>query len=69
MIKFLQGLWARISGFLFPADYYAWQTLIYLGIFSFTMSWVARLTVGKGFTVNLIATGGWLFFALGIGWF
>jgi hypothetical protein len=69
MIKFLQDLWTRVSSFLFPADYYAWQTLIYLGIFSFTMSWVARLTVGKGFTVNLIATGGWLFFALGIGWF
>lgn len=69
MIKLLQNLWANISAFLFPADYYAWQTLIYLGIFSFTMSWVARLTVGRGLTVNVIATGGWLFFALGIGWF
>ncbi|MEM9769173.1 MAG: DUF5357 family protein [Cyanobacteria bacterium P01_D01_bin.71] len=68
MIKLLQEIWNRFSRLFFPQDYYAWQTLIYLGIFSFTMSWVARLAVGPGITVNVIATGGWLFFALGIGW-
>lgn len=69
MIKLLQNLWANISAFLFPADYYAWQTLIYLGIFSLTMSWVARLTDSSELTVGVIATGSWIFFALGIGWF
>ncbi|MEM6835786.1 MAG: DUF5357 family protein [Cyanobacteria bacterium P01_C01_bin.120] len=68
MIKLLQEIWKRFSNLFFPQDYYAWQTLIYLGIFSFTMSWVARLAVGRGLTVNVIATGGWIFFALGIGW-
>ena len=68
MIKLLQTLWGWISDIVFPKDYYAWQTLIYLGFFSFAMSWVARLAVGQGITVNIIATAGWIFFALGIGW-
>ena len=68
MIKLLQLLWGWISDIVFPKDYYAWQTLIYLGFFSFAMSWVARLAVGQSITVNIIATAGWIFFALGIGW-
>lgn len=68
MINFLRNLWERISAVIFPDDYYAWQTLMYLGLFSFVMSWVARLAVGEGFTVIFIATFGWIFFALGIGW-
>ena len=48
-----------------PDDYYAWQTLIYLGLFSFTMSWVAQLAVGEGLTVDIIATCGWIFFCPG----
>lgn len=67
-IDLLRSLWARISNVLFPDDYFAWQTLLYLGFFSFVMSWVARLAVGEGLTVDIIATGGWIFFALGIGW-
>ena len=58
MIKLLQAIWHQFSKLFFPQDYYAWQTLIYLGV----------LAVGPGITVNVIATGGWLFFALGIGW-
>ncbi|MEL6398601.1 MAG: DUF5357 family protein [Cyanobacteria bacterium J06607_6] len=68
MIRLLQILWGWISNIVFPKDYYAWQTLIYLGFFSFAMSWVARLAVGESITVNVIATAGWIFFALGIGW-
>lgn len=68
MINFLRSLWARIADVAFPEDYFAWQTLMYLGLFSFVMSWVAQLAVGDGWTVQIIATGGWLFFALGIGW-
>ena len=68
MIKLLQTIWARVTAILCPQDYYSWQTLIYLGIFSFVMSWVARLALTSDVTVNLIATAGWIFFALGIGW-
>jgi hypothetical protein len=68
MIKLLQQIWERLSVIIFPDDYYSWQTLIYLGFFSFAMSWVALLLVDRGWTVNIIATSGWLFFGLGIGW-
>jgi hypothetical protein len=68
MMNFLQKLWAWISDVLFPDEYYSWQTLIYLGIFSFVMSWVARLAVEDAIVDTLIATAGWIFFALGIGW-
>lgn len=68
MINLLQQIWGRVSSIIFPDDYYSWQTLIYLGFFSFAVSWVAMLLVGRGVTVNIIATSGWIFFGLGIGW-
>jgi len=69
MIQLLRAIWERVTNFLFPDDYYSWQTLIYLGFFSFAMSWVARLSGAFQITENLIATAGWLFFAIGVGWF
>ncbi|NER80959.1 MAG: DUF5357 domain-containing protein [Leptolyngbya sp. SIO1D8] len=69
MIQLLRELWIRITGFFLPQNYFSWQTMIYLGFFSFTMSWVARLVGTLGVTESFIATAGWIFFALGIGWF
>jgi hypothetical protein len=69
MLDFLKAVWNRITDFIFPQDYYSWQTLIYLGIFSFAMSWLARLADTFDLTENIIATAGWIFFAIGIGWF
>jgi hypothetical protein len=68
MFKLLQVIWSRAAQILFPKDPYSWQTLIYLGFFSFAMSWVARLVGTLGLTENIIASAGWVFFALGIGW-
>jgi hypothetical protein len=68
MINFLKAVWDRVSDVIFPDDYYAWQTFIYLGIFSFVMSWIAVLAAGAEITISFIATAGWSFFALGIGW-
>ena len=69
MIQLLKKVWDSITEFFFPQDYFSWQTIIYLGFFSFTMSWVARLSGALTITENFIATAGWVFFALGIGWF
>ena len=69
MIQILKVLWARISDFFFPKDYFSWQTVVYMGVFSLAMSWVARLSGTLRITENLIATAGWIFFALGAGWF
>lgn len=69
MIQILRELWVRVSSFFFPKDYFSWQTVIYLGFFSLAMSWVARLSNTLWATESFIATAGWIFFALGIGWF
>lgn len=65
----LQGIWKAATGFLLPQEYFSWQTILYLGLFSFAMSWVARLAGTLDVTEALIATAGWIFFALGVGWF
>lgn len=69
MIQILRNIWTRVAGFLFPQDYLSWQTPMYLGLFSFLMSWIARLSPTLAVTETFIATGGWLFFAIGVGWF
>lgn len=69
MIELLKKIWHFLTELLVPDDYFAWQTLIYLGFFSLAMAWVARLSETFGITENFIATAGWLFFAVGIGWF
>jgi hypothetical protein len=69
MIKLIQEIWKRVTNFLFPKQYFAWQTTIYLGIFSLVMSWIAHFSTATQFTEWLIATGSWIFFAVGVGWF
>ncbi len=68
MIKFLQELWDRITGFLFPQQYFAWQSIVYLALFSWAMSWVARLSGATPVTQWVIITGSWVFWVIGIGW-
>ncbi|MBF2035858.1 MAG: DUF5357 family protein [Leptolyngbyaceae cyanobacterium T60_A2020_046] len=69
MIQFLRSLLDRVYQFLFPQQYFAWQTMMYLGIFSLIMSWIARLSGATAVTEWLIATGSWTFFSIGVGWF
>lgn len=69
MIQLLQKIWNSVTSFLFPQDIFAWQTMVYLGVFSIVMAWVARLSETSVITESLIATAGWIFFAMGVGWF
>lgn len=68
MIKFLQEIWERITNFLFPDQYFAWQTVIYLALFSWAMSWVARFSGTTDATEFIITTGSWVFWMLGVAW-
>lgn len=68
MIKFLQEIWQRVTNFLFPDQYFAWQTLIYLALFSWAMSWTARFSGTTEVTQFLITTGSWIFWMLGVAW-
>ncbi|MGD1929160.1 MAG: DUF5357 family protein [Leptolyngbyaceae cyanobacterium] len=68
MIQFLKEIWDRITGFLFPQQYFAWQSIIYLALFSWAMSWVARLSGTTALTQWIIITGSWVFWVIGLGW-
>lgn len=69
MIQLIQNLWRQITGFFLPDQYFAWQTIIYLAIFSWVMSWVGRFSGVTAPTEFIMATGSWIFWAVGIGWF
>jgi len=68
-IDVLINLYRRITDFFIPDRYFSWQTVIYMSVFSWLMSLIARELGATGFTVMLLATFGWFFMALGAGWF
>lgn len=68
-IDLLRNLYARLTDFFLPDRYFSWQTVIYMGLFSWLMSLIARGMGTTEFTVMLLATCGWFFLALGAGWF
>ncbi|MBE9137802.1 DUF5357 family protein [Nodosilinea sp. LEGE 07088] len=53
---------------LLPPRYFAWQTVIYMSLFSWLMSLLARSVDATPFTVGLLATLSWFCLALGVGW-
>lgn len=53
---------------LLPPRYFSWQTVIYLSLFSWLTSLLARLLDAAAFTVGLLATMSWIFLAIGVGW-
>jgi hypothetical protein len=68
MIKWLRQTLAEIYTLLLPPQYFSWQMVLYLSIFSWGMSLLGRLLGASTFTVGLLASGGWIFLALGLGW-
>jgi hypothetical protein len=68
-IDVLIKLYQQVTNFLLPDRYFSWQTVIYMSLFSWLMSLIARGVGATDFTVTLLATFGWIFLALGAGWF
>jgi len=68
MIALIQQLIERLRAFFLPQQYYAWQTIIYLCLFSWVMSWVAVAAGASGFTRFLLTAFSWIFLAIGLGW-
>ncbi|MBD2114100.1 MULTISPECIES: DUF5357 family protein [Cyanophyceae] len=60
----LVELWQAVL----PPRYFSWQTVIYMSLFSWLMSLLARLLAATPFTVGLLATISWICLALGVGW-
>jgi Family of unknown function (DUF5357) len=60
LINFLTDLWQRFK----PPKAFSWQTLIGLSLFSWLMSLLTR----TAYVQDALATMGWLFLTLGVGW-
>jgi hypothetical protein len=60
LIEFLTNLWKQLK----PAKAFSWQTLIGLSLFSWLMSLLTR----TAYVQDALATMGWLFLTLGVGW-
>lgn len=67
-MKFFSNLFNQIKAFLLPKEYFSWQAVIYLSVFSWAMSWIALGVGARSFTVWLLTTASWLFLSIGVGW-
>jgi hypothetical protein len=68
ILAFIQQFFEGLLDLLKPPRYFAWQTVIYMSLFSWLMSLVAGLVFATPFTVGLLATISWICLAIGIGW-
>ncbi|MBE9005472.1 DUF5357 domain-containing protein [Fortiea sp. LEGE XX443] len=64
IFKFTEDIYARIKKILVPSQAYAWQTFIYLSVFSLGISYFAI-----GYIRDIIALCGWLFLIAGTAWY
>jgi hypothetical protein len=64
LLKFTEDIYAGIKKILVPKQAYAWQTLIYLSVFSGFLSYFAT-----GYIRDIIAVFGWLFLIAGTAWY
>jgi hypothetical protein len=67
-LDLLRQIFVSLKDLLLPDRYFSWQTVIYMSLFSWLMSLMARQLGATPFTVMVLATGGWFFLALGAGW-
>ncbi|MBW4612203.1 MAG: septal junction protein FraD [Desmonostoc vinosum HA7617-LM4] len=64
IFKFVEELYAGVKKVLVPPKAYSWQTLIYLSVFSWIVSYFAI-----GYIKDIIAFCGWLFLIAGTAWY
>lgn len=64
LLGIVQDIYDRIRKILVPPKAYSWQTLIYLSVYSWILSFFAI-----GYIQNIIAFFGWLFLIAGTAWY
>lgn len=64
IFKIFDDIYQRTKQLLIPERFFAWQTLIYLSLFSWLMS-----SLAFGLIKNLIAFFGWVFLIAGTAWY
>ncbi|AFY59151.1 hypothetical protein Riv7116_6835 [Rivularia sp. PCC 7116] len=64
LFEFLKDVIERVKKFFIPPKAFSWQTLIYLSVFSWLMSYLAN-----GGIQDIIAFFGWMFLIAGTSWY
>ncbi|MCX7592946.1 MAG: septal junction protein FraD [Fischerella sp.] len=64
LFSFISNIYEQIKNFFIPQRAFAWQTLIYLSIFSWLMS-----SLSTGIVKSTIALCGWVFLIAGTAWY
>ncbi|MBW4645580.1 MAG: septal junction protein FraD [Goleter apudmare HA4340-LM2] len=64
VFKFVEDIYLGLKKLLLPTKAYAWQTLIYLSVFSWGLSYFATTPIKE-----IIALCGWLFLIAGTAWY
>jgi hypothetical protein len=68
MIDTVKDAVTQVRELILPKQYFAWQTILMLSLFSWGMAYVAQGTQATGLTVQLLSTGSWLFLTIAIWW-
>ena len=68
ILDWLKRTLVELKTLLLPPRYFSWLTVIYMSLFSWLMSLLARLVGTLPFTVALLATLSWILLAIGVGW-
>jgi hypothetical protein len=61
---FLDQFWSQFK----PPRSFSWQTLIFLSLYSWGMSLLNSVLTDTEFVKDFLATMGWIFLTLGVGW-
>ncbi|MBD2387070.1 septal junction protein FraD [Cylindrospermum sp. FACHB-282] len=64
IFKFIEDIFSGIQKLLMPPKPFSWQTLIYLSVFSWILSYFAT-----DYVKDIIALCGWLFLMAGTAWY
>jgi hypothetical protein len=62
--RFFQQFWSQFK----PPHWFSWQTLILLSLYSWGMSLLNSVLSDTEFVQDFLATMGWIFLTLGVGW-
>lgn len=68
MIELIKEIFGQIRDLLSPKQYFAWQTILLLSLFSWFMAVMAESTGAQVATVNLLSTASWMFLTIALWW-
>lgn len=68
MIDTVKDSITQVRDLVTPKQYFSWQTILMLSLFSWVMAFIAEQTLATNLTVQLLSTGSWIFLTVAIWW-